>query len=59
MRRTLEIKIIGKINAIKNGTVTPKESGIGSLLNRMKTVDEPLYDDLLGKYKKALKDLEK
>jgi hypothetical protein len=58
MIKALEKKIIGKINAVKNGTVTPKESGIAALLNRLKLLDEPLYIELLHKYKNVLRNLD-
>ena len=52
----LEKKITGKILAIKNGTLTPKDSNIGKLLNRLKTLDEASYENLLNRYKKTLND---
>jgi hypothetical protein len=57
MFKQLEKKIIGKISAIENKTITPAESNIGVLLNNMKNIDEPCYDDLLKKYKKVLETL--
>jgi hypothetical protein len=42
------------IKNIKDGLKTPKEAGIGRVLNAMKNLDEPLYDDLLEQYKDAL-----
>ena len=51
MRSQLEKKIIGKISAIKNGTITPKESGIGKLLGMLKSVDEVAYENLIKTYK--------
>jgi len=54
MFNILEKKIIGKINAIKNGSITPDESGIGKLFNQLKPIDEPCYNELLIKYKKVL-----
>ena len=50
-----EKKVLGAINAIKNSTLTPAEAGIGKILNSLKTLDEPLYNELMKKYKEALK----
>jgi len=49
--KELEQKIIGLMNAIKNGTKTKAESGIGKLFTKMKKLDEALYDELFKKYK--------
>lgn len=51
----LEKQIKTKIRAIDNGTLTPKESGIGKLMNLLKPLDEPLYDELISIYKQVLK----
>jgi hypothetical protein len=59
MIRALEKKILGKMGAIKNGTLTPKDSGIGVLLNRLKPLDEVLYLELLNKYKTILTNINK
>ena len=40
---------------IKNGKITPAESGIGKFINLMKSIDEPLYDKLMAEYKTILK----
>lgn len=53
----LEKEIIAKMLAIKNKKTTPKDSGIGKLINLMKSFDEPLYDELMAKYKKTLSEL--
>jgi len=53
----LEKEIISKMLAIKNKKMTPQESGIGKLINLMKAFDEPLHDELMGKYKKTLAEL--
>lgn len=42
------------IKAIREGKKTPKEAGLGKMLNAMKNLDEPLYDELMEMYKKAL-----
>ena len=55
MRNQLEKKIIGKINAIKNGTETAKESGIGTLLAKLKPIDEAAYEELIKRYKDIAK----
>jgi hypothetical protein len=45
-------KIKGGINGIKNGTKEATE--VAPLLNRLKGVNEGMYDELLQEYKKAL-----
>lgn len=50
----LEKEIRMKMRSIKNGTLTPKDSGIGKLINLMKSFDEPLYDNIMVEYKKVL-----
>ena len=45
-------KVKGGINGIKNGT--KKASEVAPLLNRLKGVNEGMYDELLEEYKKAL-----
>jgi hypothetical protein len=45
-------KIEGGIRGIKNGTKDPKE--IAPLLNRLRGLNEGMYDELLKSYKKAL-----
>lgn len=42
------------IRNIRDGKQAPKDSGLGKLLNAMKTLDEPLYEELMEMYKKAL-----
>ena len=51
MIKSLERKIIGKMNAIKRGDIQIKESNIGVLFNQMKNLDEPLYLKLVKDYK--------
>ena len=51
MVKSLERKIIGKMNAIKRGDIQIKESNIGVLFNQMKNLDEPLYLKLVKDYK--------
>jgi hypothetical protein len=50
----LEKEIYQKIIQIKSGKLLPKDSGIGKMINLMKTLDEPTYDKLLQEYKLAL-----
>ncbi len=50
----LEKEIRAKMMQIKNKSVTPKDSGIGKIINLMKSFDEPLYDKLMNEYKKVL-----
>jgi len=49
-----EKAIIAGIMKIKNGKISPVESGVPRMLNAIKKLDEPLYDELLEKYKKAI-----
>lgn len=51
----LEKEIKSKMVQIKNKKLTPAESGIGRLINLMKTFDEPLFDKLMSDYKEILK----
>ena len=53
----LEKEIYQKIMQIKSGKLLPKDSGIGKMINLMKTLDEPTYDKLLKEYKSALSGL--
>lgn len=51
----LEKEIRVRMIQIKNGKITPAESGIGKFFNLMKSIDEPLYDKLMAEYKTILK----
>jgi len=53
----LEKEIKSKMVQIKNKKMTPAESGIGKLLNLMKSFDEPLFEKLISEYKKILVDI--
>ena len=53
----LDKEICQKIIQIKSGKLLPKDSGIGKLINLMKTLDEPTYDKLIKEYKSALSGL--
>jgi hypothetical protein len=50
----LEKEIRSKMIQIKNGKITPAESGIGKLINLMKNFDEPLFTKLITEYKEIL-----
>lgn len=51
----LERKIRGKMNGIKNKTITPKESKIGIFFKYLKEKDTVLYNQLINEYKKIMK----
>ena len=53
----LEKEIYQKIIQIKSGRLLPKDSGIGKMINLMKTLDEPTYDKILTEYKNILASL--
>ena len=53
----LEKEIKSKMIQIKNRKLAPAESGIGKLLNLMKSFDEPLFEKLISEYKKILVDI--
>lgn len=53
----LEKEIKTKMGGIKTKKLTPAESGIGKLLNLMKSFDQPLFDKLMSDYKKILTDI--
>ena len=53
----LEKEIIAKMMQIKSKKVTPKDSGIGKLINLMKAFDEPLHDKIMSDYKNTLSNL--
>ena len=48
----LEGTIRKKMEDIKEQRVSLKDSGIGSLMNSLKKVDEALYEKILPEYKK-------
>jgi len=50
----LEKEIYLKMRKIKSGELLPKDSGIGKMINLMKSFDEPLYDKILSEYKNIL-----
>ncbi len=51
-RAEKEIRI--GIKSIRNGNKTPKEAGLGKMLNVIKTLDESLHLELMELYKKSL-----
>jgi len=53
----LEKDIKTKMDLIKIGKILPKDSGIGKMINLVKTLDEPLYDKILIEYKKVLSNI--
>jgi hypothetical protein len=55
--RKLEKEIYSKMRQIKSGTLLPKDSGIGKMINLMKSLDEPLYEKILTEYKSVLASL--
>lgn len=52
--RKLEGTIRSKIEDIKKRRVSLRDSGIGSLMNLLKKVDEALYEKILPEYKKMV-----
>lgn len=50
----LEKDIRGKMTQIKSGRLLPKNSGIGKMINLLKTLDEPLHTEILDEYKQIL-----
>ena len=59
----MEEQIIKKINggflSIKTGTKTPQEANVGFLLNRLKEINKPMYDEMLNNYKAILQNIKK
>lgn len=50
----LEKEIRLKMMNIKSGKLLPKDSGIGKMINLMKSFDEPLYEKIMSEYKSIL-----
>ncbi len=50
----LEKEIFARMVSIKNGKMTPKESGIGKLFNVLKGIDEVSYEKNIKEYKNIL-----
>jgi hypothetical protein len=59
LAKQLEKKILGKLNAISNGTETVKDAGVNGLLTRLKAVDEVGAELLQKKYIETVKSLKK
>jgi len=49
-------KIESGIRGIKNGSKTPKEANCGFFLNKLKPLNEGMYDELFDKYVKLMKE---
>ena len=54
--RKLEFAIRSKMDEIKKQRVSLKDSGIGSLMNQLKKVDEASYEKIFPEYKKMVAD---
>lgn len=52
MEEILIKKIKGGMLGIKNNTKEPKEVAV--LLNKLKTINKPMYEELLNDYKKTM-----
>ena len=50
----LEKEIRAKMMQIRCGKTTPKDSGIGKLINLMKSFDEPLHGQIMNEYKQLI-----
>lgn len=48
-------KITGGIGAIKRKEKTPKEANIGASLNKLKDMNIGQWEELMSKYKEAVK----
>ena len=48
-------KIESGIRGIRIGTKNPNEADVGRFLNRLKEINDGLYDDYLDKYKRVMK----
>lgn len=49
--RKLEATIRSKMEDIKKQRTSLKDSGIGSMMNQLKKIDEALYEKILPEYK--------
>jgi hypothetical protein len=50
----LEKDIRSKMIQIKSGRLLPKNSGIGKMINLLKTLDETLHTEIMDEYKQIL-----
>ena len=53
--RPMEHRLSSLIKKVGSGELTPKDSGVGAGLNALKSHNLAAYEELLGKYKEALK----
>ena len=51
MFQNLEKRLKVVLFQIEFKKITPADSGIGKMLNQMKTIDEPCYNKMLEEYK--------
>ena len=51
---SLKRSIMGKMTQIRDQKITPADSKIGVLLNKVKVLDLALYEELLEKYKSII-----
>ena len=49
-------RIESGIRAIRMGTKSPKEAGVGPSLNRLKEFNVGMFEDLMAKYKRVVED---
>lgn len=54
MEERLVLIIENGIRAIKMGTKTPQEAELGKIFTKLKPLNEPMYLDLMERYKKVL-----
>lgn len=59
MEQTLIRKIKGAMMGIKIGSKTPKDANVGLYLNKLKDLNQPMYDQLLSEYKTLLETIKK
>ena len=52
-------KVEAGIRAIRFGTKTPNEAQVGLWLNKLKPLNDGMYNDLMDKYKNVMKEYEK
>lgn len=50
-------KIESGIRAIRNKSKTPQEANCGFFFNKLKPLNEGMYDDLMNDYKAVLKEI--
>jgi hypothetical protein len=55
MEQELIRKITGKTHGIRTGSLTPEDAGVGRLLNLLKPINEGMYEELLNRYRQAVK----